>query len=146
MSALHGGIAAWHAELPAPNLCLPIALDLARSAWPQTLEKLPFDSVFTSNTLHIVAWPLVERLFALLGQHLPAGGVLAVYGPFNYGGRFTSESNRNFDAWLRAQDAASGIRDFEVVVALAEQHGLQLHADHAMPANNRCLVWHKISV
>lgn len=146
LSALHGGIAAWHAELPAPNLCLPIALDLARSAWPQTLAKLPFDSVFTSNTLHIVAWPLVERLFALLGQHLPAGGVLAVYGPFNYGGRFTSESNRNFDAWLRAQDAASGIRDFEVVVALAEQHGLQLHADHAMPANNRCLVWHKISV
>ncbi|MDO4593156.1 MAG: DUF938 domain-containing protein, partial [Comamonadaceae bacterium] len=101
-------------------------------------------AVFTSNTLHIVAWPLVERLFALLGQHLPVGGVFVVYGPFNYGGTFTSESNRSFDIWLQSRDAASGIRDFEAVVALAAQHGLRLQADHAMPANNRTLVFQKI--
>lgn len=142
LPALHAGIAAWHAHLPAPNLRLPIALDLARSDWPQTQEGA-FDAVFTSNTLHIVAWPLVERLFALLGQHLPAGGVFAVYGPFNYGGNFTSESNRAFDAWLKARDVTSGIRDFEAVVALAAQQGLQLQADHAMPANNRILVFRK---
>ena len=143
LPALHAGIAAWHADFPAPNLRLPVALDLSCSSWPQT-EGGAFDAVFTSNTLHIVAWPLVQQLFALLGQHLPAGGVFAVYGPFNYGGRFTSESNRAFDAWLKARDAASGIRDFEAVVALAAQQGLQLQADHAMPANNRTLVFQKI--
>lgn len=142
LPALHAGIAAWHAHLPAPNLRLPIALDLARSDWPQTQDGA-FDAVFTSNTLHIVVWPLVERLFALLGQHLPAGGVFAVYGPFNYSGSFTSESNRAFDAWLKARDANSGIRDFEAVEALAVQQGLQLQADHAMPANNRVLVFQK---
>lgn len=143
LPALHAGIAAWHADFPAPNLRLPVALDLSCSSWPQT-EDGAFDAVFTSNTLHIVAWPLVQQLFALLGQHLPSNGVFAVYGPFNYGGTFTSESNRNFDAWLKARDAASGIRDFEAVVALAAQHGLQLQADHAMPANNRTLVFQKL--
>ena len=143
LPVLHAVIAAWHADFPAPNLRLPVALDLACSDWPQT-NAGAFDAAFTSNTLHIVAWPLVERLFALLGQNLPAGGVFAAYGPFNYGGTFTSESNRAFDAWLTGRDAASGIRDFEAVVALAAQHGLQLQADHAMPANNRTLVFQKI--
>ena len=139
----HGGIRAWHTAHPTPNLRAPVHLDLRSSAWPCTADGT-FDACFTANTLHIVAWPLVERLFALVGGHLPAGGVLAVYGPFNYGGQFTSDSNRAFDAWLRQRDAASGIRDFEAVTQLATRHGLQLQHDHAMPANNRLLVWHKV--
>lgn len=139
----HASIAAWHAAHPAPNLRAPLTLDLRRSAWPQTADG-SFDAVFTSNTCHIVAWPLVERMFALVGQHLPVGGVFAIYGPFNYGGQFTSDSNRAFDAWLRARDAASGIRDLEAVQALGLQHGLELVQDHAMPANNRTLVFQKI--
>lgn len=144
LPALHAGIAAWHAHLPSPNLRLPVALDLAHSACPLTGQGA-LDAAFTSNTLHIVSWPLVQRLFDMLGQHLPAGGVFAVYGPFNYGGSFTSQSNRDFDAWLKTRDAASGIRDVEAVVALAAQHGLQLQGDHAMPANNRCLVFKKLA-
>lgn len=138
----HAGIRAWHAAHPAPNLRAPLHLDLASSAWPSP-EGRPFDAVFTSNTLHIVAWPLVERLLQLVGEHLPAAGLLAIYGPFNYGCQFTSDSNRAFDAWLRQRDPASGIRDIEAVTATAAQHGLQLQADHAMPANNRLLVFQK---
>ena len=88
-----------------------------------------------------LARPLVQRLFALVGAHLPAGGLLALYGPFNYGGQFTSDSNRAFDAWLRERDARSGIRNFEDIVSLGTEHGLALQADHAMPANNRLLVF-----
>jgi hypothetical protein len=36
-----------------------------------------------------------------------------------------------------------GIRDSEAVHALAREQGLQLHADHAMPANNHLLVWQR---
>lgn len=133
----HAGIRAWHAAHPAPNLRAPLLLDLAGSAWPAGA----FDAVFSANTAHIVAWPLVQRLFALAGGQLPGGGVLALYGPFNYGGRFTSDSNRAFDAWLRQRDAASGVRHFEDIVALGTEHGLALEADHAMPANNRLLVF-----
>lgn len=136
----HPGIAAWHAAHPAPNLRPPLRFDLASDAWPQT-EAGAFDAVFSSNTAHIVAWPLVQRLFALAGAHLPAGGKLALYGPFNYGGTYTSESNRAFDLWLRERDARSGIRHFEDITALARQHGLALEHEHAMPANNRLLVF-----
>ena len=142
LPALHAGIAAWHAAFPSPNLRAPVAMDLACSAWPQP-EQGVWDAVFTSNTLHIVAWPLVERLFALLGAHLPPQGLLIAYGPFNYGGQYTSDSNRAFDAWLQARDPASGIRDVERVQALALEHGLHLLEDHAMPANNRTLVFQK---
>lgn len=138
----HAGIRAWHVAQPAPNLRAPLALDLQSSDWPQTTDGA-FDAVFTSNTCHIVAWPLVERMFALVGVQLPAGGVFALYGPFNYGGEFTSDSNRAFDAWLRQRDAISGIRDIEALQALGAQHGLALVQDHAMPANNRTLVFRK---
>jgi hypothetical protein len=37
------------------------------------------------------------------------------YGPFNYSGTFTTDSNRRFDGWLKSRNAASGIRDFEAV-------------------------------
>lgn len=138
----HAGILAWHAAQPAANLRAPLAFDLRSSHWPQTADGA-FDAVFTSNTCHIVAWPLVERMFALVGAHLPTRGVFAVYGPFNYGGQFTSDSNRAFDAWLRQRDAASGIRDQEALQALGSLHGLELVQDHAMPANNRTLVFRK---
>ena len=140
----HAGIRAWHAQHPAPNLRPPLLLDLAHSDWPQGEPGSgPFDAVFSSNTAHIVAWPLVQRMFELVGTHLPASGVFAIYGPFNYGGRFTSDSNQAFDAWLRQRDARSGLRDFEAVVALAKLHGMQLQRDEAMPANNRTLVFRK---
>ncbi|WP_404302599.1 DUF938 domain-containing protein [Alicycliphilus denitrificans] len=138
----HAGIRAWQAAYPAPNLRPPLLLDLASSGWPDG----PFDAVFSANTAHIVAWPLVEQLFALAGAHLPAGGVLALYGPFNYGGTYTSDSNRAFDAWLRARDPASGIRHFEDILALAASHGLALEHDHPMPANNRLLVFRRTAM
>ena len=138
----HAGIQAWHTAHPAPNLRAPLPLDLNTALWPQTADGA-FDAVFTANTLHIITWPLAQRLVALVGAHLPAGGIFAVYGPFNYGGQFTSDSNRAFDAWLRQRDTQSGIRHFEDVQALAQRHGLQLLQDHAMPANNRTLVFQR---
>jgi len=100
------------------------------------------DAVFSANTCHIMSWPQVERLFAGIGRLRPE--VLALYGPFNYDGRHTSESNARFDAMLRGRDPLSGIRDFEKVNALAQAAGLALAEDNAMPANNRLLVWRSI--
>lgn len=131
------GIRAWLDEAALPNTPPPLELDVAQAAWPDAR----FDGVFSANTLHIMGWPEVEACFAGLRQVLSKDAVLAVYGPFNYGGEYTSASNREFDAWLRARDARSGIRDFEAVDALARGIGLSLAEDVAMPANNRCLVW-----
>ena len=130
------GIRLWVDDARLPNLSAPIELQAA-GPWP----KGPYDAVFSANTLHIMGWPDVQRLFEGLDGVMTKDAVLAVYGPFNYGGKFTSESNAAFDVWLKQRSAASGIRDFEAVNTLAESIGLRLLADHAMPANNRTLVW-----
>jgi hypothetical protein len=132
------GIRLWLDEAGLPNTPAPIEVDM-RHAWPHT----SFDAVFSANTLHIMGWPQVQQLFAELGRRMPAGGLLTVYGPFNYGGLFTSDSNARFDASLRAGNPTSGLRDFEAVNALAVAAGLALLDDRAMPANNRCISWQR---
>ena len=129
------GIRQWLDEAGLPNTPPPLALDVS-GPWPSG----PYDAVFSANVLHIVDWPGVEAFFAGVGRVLGSAGVLVVYGPFNEGGTYTSASNRDFDAWLKARDPRSGIRDVEAVQALAAQVGLRAIGDVAMPANNRCLV------
>ena len=132
------GIRLWLEEAGLPNLPQPIALDVT-GAWPNAR----FDAVFTANTLHIMGWAEVRALFAALPQVLAPDSVLAVYGPFNYDGRFTSPSNAAFDQWLKQRSAESGIRDFAAVDELARAIGFALVEDCAMPANNRTLVWRR---
>lgn len=133
------GIEAWRMEAGLANTPAPLSLDVALGPWPVRR----FDAVFTANSLHIMGWPEVEAFFAGLDNVLAEQATLVVYGPFNYGGQFTSDSNRAFDASLRARDAKMGIRDFESIDALACGIGLRLVEDVAMPANNRCLVWRR---
>ena len=133
------GLAARIAAEGPSNLAAPVELDVMQSPWPPVRG----DAVFSANTLHIMSWQAVEALFAGLPTILEPGGVLAIYGPFKYGGRFTTGSNAAFDAMLRERDPESGVRDFEAVNALAEAAGVRLQADHAMPANNQLLVWKK---
>ena len=126
------------------NILRPVTLDL-NLAWPEQLSLSGgvFDGIFTANTLHIVSWFLVQKFFTGVAQHLSDNGTLCIYGPFNYCGEFTSASNAQFDLWLKERDKNSGIRDFEAINALATSAGLSLLADHAMPANNRLLVFVK---
>jgi SAM-dependent methyltransferase len=121
------------------NLRVPTVLDVRQALWP--LRAV--DAIFTANTLHIMSWPEVMALFRGIGTVLTPGGVLCVYGPFRYGGRYTSESNQDFDRMLQERDPQSGIRDVEAVTVLGGQYGLQLDADHDLPANNRLLVFTK---
>jgi cyclopropane fatty-acyl-phospholipid synthase-like methyltransferase len=124
------GMRAWGVE--------PIELDVDQP-WP----PVNADAAFSANTAHIMSWQQVERMFENVGRLLPARGLFALYGPFHYGGRPTSESNARFDAMLRSRDPASGVRNFEDVQALAQRCGLALLEDNAMPANNRLLVFQK---
>ena len=138
--ALPGLLARLRVEGP-PNVLSPAPLDVLAEPWPFPVAGV--DAVFTANTLHIVSTAHVEAFFRGVGQVLAPGGVLAVYGPFRYGGNFTTPSNAAFDGWLKRRDPASGIRDFERVDELAAARGLKLVADHAMPANNQLLIWHR---
>jgi hypothetical protein len=129
-------------KLEGPGNCeSPVELDVDDRPWSAAIAERRFDAVFTANTLHIMSWSSVENLFDGIGPMLADGGLLCVYGPFKYAGRFTAPSNERFDQALRARDPLSGIRDFQSVNDLAVRQGLALLADHAMPANNQLLVW-----
>ena len=132
------GIRAWREEAALPNLAAPLVLNVTEP-WP--VDSVP--AVFSANTVHIMHWPEVEALFRGLNEHLAPGGEFCLYGPFNYGGQFTSASNARFDQWLKARDAGSGIRDIEAITALAEGSDMRLVEDHTMPANNRLLHFRK---
>lgn len=101
------------------------------------------DYIFSANSLHIMPASALVHFFRHAGNLLNPHGILCVYGPFKYHGEFTSPSNAQFDLWLKANNPESGIRDFETVVALAQQAGLGLLQDHAMPANNQLLAFTK---
>jgi SAM-dependent methyltransferase len=123
------------------NLLPPLELDVTRQAWPCGSDSV--DAVFTANTLHILSWREVQAFFRGVGRVLRPDGLLIVYGPFRYGGQYTSHSNHAFDDVLRSRDPASGIRDFEAVDTLATAQALSLADDVGMPANNQTLVWRK---
>jgi cyclopropane fatty-acyl-phospholipid synthase-like methyltransferase len=119
------------------NLRTPVPLDVRADPW----RADPVDAVFSANTLHIMGWSAVCEFFRGAAAVLVRPGVLCVYGPFRFEGRHTSESNAAFDHYLRQRDPESGVRDFEALDRLAGLRGLKFTADHAMPANNRTLVW-----
>ena len=132
------GIERWIVESGLGNIRPPLTLDV-NGAWPER----EFDLVFSANTFHIMSEDEVARCIACVGACLRAGGAFALYGPFNYDGSYTSESNASFDAMLRARNPASGIRDFDWLDRLATAAGMILREDIAMPANNRTLIWQK---
>ena len=121
------------------NLRAATLLDVRQAVWPVR----GVDAMFTANTLHIMSWPEVMALFNGIGTVLVPGGVLCIYGPFRYAGKYTSDSNQEFDRMLQERDPQSGLRDIEAVSLLADQYGLRLDADFDLPANNRLLVFTK---
>lgn len=123
----------------APHLPPPLELDVTGYNWPEQTR----DAVFTANTLHIMPWSHTPVLIAGAGRILTPGGLLIVYGPFQYGGQHTSDSNREFNESLSRQDPAMGIRDAREITKLARDAGLVAEADIAMPANNRTLIFRK---
>ena len=130
------GIRAWLADAALQNTPPPLNFDVDGD-WPQAR----YDAVFSANTLHIMSWEQVQKLFAGLPQLLTEDGVVVIYGPFVYRHQPTAPSNEAFDTLLRKRDPRMGLRCAEDVDRLAAAVGLRLIDDQAMPANNRCRIW-----
>ena len=125
--------------LSRPNLLKPFVIDIDR--WPELPRA--YDAVYSANCVHIINVPSLENYIRGAANVLSTNGALILYGPFKYGGAFTTESNAQFDVYLRKTYPGSGIRDFEAVDELAHRQGLAFDEDIAMPANNQLLTWRK---
>lgn len=132
-------IDAYAAEAALSNLRPAFALDVVAGPWPEG----PFDVVFCVNMIHIAPWAAACGLFAGASRVLAPEGMLVTYGPYRFGGTFTAPTNAEFDASLRARDAAWGVRDVDDLDAEAARHGLRRAETIAMPANNHVLVYRR---
>ena len=130
---------AWAAATGAANLRPALALDATAADWPIAAA----DAVLCINMIHIAPWRAAGGLIAGAARILPAGGLLYLYGPFKRAGAHTAPSNQAFDASLRAQNAAWGVRDLDAVAALAASAGFAGPQIVAMPANNLSLIFRR---
>ncbi len=135
----HEGIKLWLDDTDLDNTPPPISLNVSTNTWPNQ----SYDAIFSANAVHIMAWYNVVDFFKNAPKLVNKGGLFILYGPFNYNQQYTSESNARFDIWLKQRDPHSAIRDFEALDELAQKAGMTLQSDHALPANNRILVWEK---
>jgi hypothetical protein len=132
-------ITAHRARAQLPNLLPPLALDVRESVWPVTHA----DAIVAINMVHISPWAATEGLMAGASRVLGRDGTLFLYGPYFESDVVTAPSNIAFDADLRRRNPAWGLRDRDVVVALAAQHEFGLAGRYAMPANNISLVFRR---
>jgi SAM-dependent methyltransferase len=130
---------AWSATLGLANVRPAIALDVTAEVWP--VEGA--DALVCINMIHIAPWTAAEGLMRGAGRVLPPGALLYLYGPYRRDGQHTAPSNAAFDAGLRAQNPAWGVRGLEAVAALAAAQGLGEPLILEMPANNLSLVFRK---
>jgi cyclopropane fatty-acyl-phospholipid synthase-like methyltransferase len=135
----HDSIRAWLAHAGLGNVKPPLVLDV------ETFDggALCVDAVFSANTAHIMSFDAVRCMFRLVGELLPAHGVFCLYGPFSFDGRYSSDSNAEFDASLKQRNPSMGIRDLAHLDRLAQGAGMSRVRLYAMPANNHIVVWQK---
>jgi len=136
-------ITAWSANAGAGNVHAPLLLNVLSDRWPSTGPAFdaPFDLIYCANMLHIAPWACCAGLMQGAARHLAPTGHLVTYGPYVEINVPTSPGNLAFDASLRAQNPAWGIRALSDVARQAQHAGLRLAARHALPANNLLLVW-----
>jgi len=136
-------IQAWRRLEGPANLRPPIFLDVRAEDWGLGRPGVPPDTGLTAilavNVLHISGWSVTEGLLAGAGRHLADDGVLMVYGPFRRDGRHTAPSNAQFDAVLRADNPAWGVRDTGDIARTAAAYGVRIRRIVDMPANNLIL-------
>ena len=130
-------IAAHRTAADAPNLLAPVCLDATSEQWP--VESA--DALVCINMIHIAPWAVSEGLMAGARRVLQMGGVIYLYGPYKIDGRHTAQSNKEFDAWLRTQNAQWGVRDFADMADLAARKDFVLIETVPMPANNLSIIF-----
>jgi Protein of unknown function (DUF938) len=132
-------IAAHRTAADTPNLLSPLQLDAMSEEWP--VQRA--DALVCINMIHITPWAACKGLVSGAERTLWSSGVLYLYGPYQINGRHTAQSNEEFDAWLRTQNAQWGVRDIAEVTDLAHRHGFSLAETIPMPANNLNVIFER---
>lgn len=144
MSALD----AWYQvanQLKIDNLIQPIAFEIGKDALANSeltvLSNRDHEYIYSANVLHIISPQLAKTLVEDSSKYLKAGQKFVCYGPFKKDGTYTTDSNADFDAWLKSQ-GYGGMHDMKDIELWSESK-LHLTECLPMPANNFLLVFEK---
>lgn len=134
-------ISAWTQDTGAANVLPPVKLDAASDRWPLTSA----DAILCINMIHISPWRATEGLFRGASKLLSEGAPLYLYGPYRRADVITAPSNEAFDQSLKTRNPEWGLRDLEIVAALARAEGFSAPAITEMPANNLSVVFRRLA-
>ena len=112
--AARESIMAWADGAGLENLKAPLDLDVTQEGWQDTFDAT-FDVILAINLIHISPWAATQGLMRGAGELLTRGGMLYLYGPYLKDGVHTAPSNIKFDAWLKGQNEAWGVKDMDEV-------------------------------
>ncbi|XP_043518639.1 methyltransferase-like 26 [Frieseomelitta varia] len=130
------------------NVKRPLKIDITTDfhTWGNDIFKeASIDYMYNANMMHISPYQCCIGLFDNAGKLLKDNGLLFTYGPYAIDGKITPESNVNFHKSLKLQDSSWGVRDINDLKALAEKNGIKLINIIDMPANNKTIIWKKMS-
>lgn len=120
----------------------PLCLDMCQPDWWSGLGM--YDALFCSNMIHIAPWGAAQGLACGAGHILPAAGRVGLYGPF-LTGKHSAQSNRQFDTFLKAQNPAWGVREYQSIINLFATQAFTLIENKPMPRQNNMLIFEKLS-
>ncbi len=133
-------IVAWVGAAGVTNVRAPLALDASQSVWPIASA----DGIVCINMVHISPWEATLGLIKGAAAILPPGSPLYLYGPYLRVRFATAPSNQAFDRSLRDRNHRWGVRDLEMVAAMAQSVGFSAPRITEMPANNLSVVFRRM--
>lgn len=117
------------------NVSSALQLDVTKLPWLEK-DSPKFDILLCFNVIHITPWEVTRAIFKGANKHLSSQSRAIFYGPYKVDGKHTSESNAEFELWLKEKDNSYGIRDIGDVENEATKNGFSLTQAIPMPANN----------
>ncbi|CTQ33514.1 DUF938 domain-containing protein [Jannaschia rubra] len=107
-------------------------IDAAQPGWAVEAAS---DMVLIVNLLHLISDAELAVVLDEARRTLAPGGLLAIYGPFLRDGQPAGDGDRAFDADLRRQDPAIGLKDLGMVETVLTVLGLKVERVE-MPVGN----------
>ncbi|KAJ8967416.1 hypothetical protein NQ314_002923 [Rhamnusium bicolor] len=143
-TSLFNSIKAYAKDTPTKNIKDPIRIDIVDD-WKTWNVSNDFDYVINVNMMHVAPFSCTIGLFKNISAVLKPRGILITYGPYANNGVLEPQSNRDFDSNIRARDPQCGVRDIQDLIKIAESYGIKLLHIYDLPANNKCLIWQKLT-
>jgi len=140
-------ITAWRDHVGADSILDPLYLDLCDADWAGRLALAAAARlIFSANLIHIAPPEVAQHMLSGAPQMLSSGDLLVLYGPFKIDGAHVSESNMEFEQWLKSKDPRFGLYDTQYLRDTAAMHGLSLVEQRPMPAHNFTLIFERQAV